>query len=157
MAGSDLTRLYTSLDPWLVQEEKLSYSESLSEPTGCSPGLLDEGNGSSPPITAKTGNGPLPQGALWFSLLREKPFPPMGGTSMMIFCRKEERRVSARGTLQENATLTRMEFPHMTTTRTTPCSSTMAAYSSECSLQEKTSACFYGSSDSESHDSEAAR
>lgn len=114
-----------------MQEEKLSYSESLSEPTGSSPGLLDEGNGSSPPITAKpgTGNGPLPQGPPWLSLLREKLFPPMGGASMtMSFCRKEERSVSARGTLQGYATLTRMERPHMTMTRITLCSSTMAAH-----------------------------
>lgn len=41
----------TSLDPWLVQEEKLSYSESLREPTGSTPGLLvklEEDEASSP-------------------------------------------------------------------------------------------------------------
>lgn len=35
-------RSYTSLEPWLVQEEKLSYSESLREPTGSAPGLLEK-------------------------------------------------------------------------------------------------------------------
>lgn len=160
MAGSDPTRPYTPFDTWLVQEEKLSDSESLSEPTGSSPGLLDEGDGSSPPITAKpgTGNEPPPHWAPWLSLLREREFPPMDGASMTIsFCRNEERRVSARGTLPENATLTRTERPHMTTTHTTPCCSTPAAHSSDRSLQEKTSACFYGSSNSESHDSQGAR
>lgn len=33
---------YASLEPWLVQEEKLSYSESLREPAGSAAGLPEK-------------------------------------------------------------------------------------------------------------------
>lgn len=64
-------RPYTSLEPWLVHEEKLSYSESLRDPTGSAPGLLEklEEEGSS---TLQQSSTLFPASA-WQSLRLPKP------------------------------------------------------------------------------------
>ncbi|TNN50741.1 hypothetical protein EYF80_039062 [Liparis tanakae] len=80
-------RPYTSLEPWLVQEEKLSYSESLREPTASGPRLEEDGSSaprrsSSPrPASASPSPRPPPEPAsgyrlpllepLWFSRSRD--------------------------------------------------------------------------------------
>lgn len=70
----------TSLDPWLVQEEKLSYSESLREPTGSTAGLLvklEEDEASSPLKQLS----PLFPPSAWQSALR--PPEPVSGYRLL--------------------------------------------------------------------------
>lgn len=70
----------TSLDPWLVQEEKLSYRESLREPTGSTPGLLVklEEDEASSPLKQLSPLFPL---SAWQSALR--PPEPVSGYRLL--------------------------------------------------------------------------
>lgn len=70
----------TSLEPWLVQEEKLSYSESLREPTGSAPGLLAKLEDDEASSTLQQLSLLLPASA-WQSALR--PPEPVSGYKLL--------------------------------------------------------------------------
>lgn len=81
--------LYTSLEPWLVQEEKLSYSESLREPTGSAPGLLEK--------LEEDGSSTLPQSSMLFPALAwQSPLRPPKPVLLLWFSLFRDSRERSR-------------------------------------------------------------